>query len=201
VSFLARARRSLAFRARRRWTKPTPSWEERWRTGSTAADGWYFDEVEPVTLELLDGQTFVAGAAVDVGCGAGTTLAELDRRFPVAVGMDLAPSAVRQAGAAVPHASVLVGRVPNLPFASASAAFLHDRGCYHLHGYSRRRYLDEIARVLRPGGLAQLVENRAVFAELDELLPSNLIVEQRQELDDPNHERPVPMGAVLLRRI
>lgn len=104
-------------------------------------------------------------AALDVGCGAGLSLVRLAGHREVArvVGLEPSPGALRLARR---HRAfeLVQGSVLALPFAD---------GCFdvvtcfdvlqHLPDGGDRRAADEIARVLRPGGVAVVRSNSAGF--------------------------------------
>lgn len=98
--------------------------------------------------------------ALDIGCGAGGTLRQLARRAEVegVIGIDPSPRALRFAR----EGDVLVGSALALPIAADSVDVAT---CFdvlqHLPRGEDRRALSEIARVLRPGGVALLRTNGA----------------------------------------
>jgi SAM-dependent methyltransferase len=204
VNLLRRIRRSIAFRLERlrRRRRKKLAWEDRWKTGEARGAHWVLDDVLPETLVLLDGHPPGARVAVGLGCGAGTTLAALAERFPVALGLDLAPSATALARTTAPGSVVAVAKAPRLPLRDASVDFFHDRGCFHLLGPElQHQYLDELRRVLGVGGMAQLVERRQELVDLEARLPVGLVIESEVDLPQPpGPGGPPPMSASVLRR-
>lgn len=101
-----------------------------------------------------------AGWVLDLGCGAGLDSLLLSRRGYRVVSLDGAPSMLRRlagagGGAAHPVRAVL----PDLPVATGAAGWVLLNGVANLVA-ERRRFLAELARVLRPEGqllLADLV--------------------------------------------
>jgi malonyl-CoA O-methyltransferase len=84
--------------------------------------------------------------ALDVGTGTGAGVRVLRKRFPDAevVGVDLAPAMLAEARRLVPDVSFVQGDASALPF---------DGGSFDLVGHQNMiPFLDEVARVLRPGG-------------------------------------------------
>ena len=102
-------------------------------------------------------------AALDVGCGAGLTLARLAERPEIGsvVGVEPSPDALRLARGRGPY-PLARGSVLNLPFAPASFDVVT---CFdvvqHLPDGTDRPALGEIRRVLRPGGVVVVRSNAA----------------------------------------
>ncbi|MFO0842310.1 MAG: class I SAM-dependent methyltransferase [Gemmataceae bacterium] len=102
---------------------------------------------------------------LDVGCGTGTLLAEVKRRFPgvVGAGIDPDPAILRIAGRRLARrgyeVDLQVARAEALPFPDAafdvvvSTLVLH-----HLPTPAKHLALGEIFRTLRPGGRFLLVD-------------------------------------------
>lgn len=102
---------------------------------------------------------------LDVGCGTGTFLAEVKRRFSgvVAVGIDPDPAVLRIAKRRLARsgypADLEVARAEALPFpdaafdVAASTLVFH-----HLPTQAKHAALQEVYRVLRPGGRFLLVD-------------------------------------------
>jgi malonyl-CoA O-methyltransferase len=84
--------------------------------------------------------------ALDVGTGTGAGARTIRERFPTAevVGVDVSPAMVAEARRLVPDATFVEGDAAKLPFGDAS---------FDLAAHSNMiPFLDETARVLRPGG-------------------------------------------------
>ena len=101
-----------------------------------------------------------AGAQVlDVGCFDGVDVQRcLDYGAARVVGVDISDEAVGRAKARIrdPRAELLVGDAHALPFADGSFDLVIGRAI--LHHLQLHRAYREIARLLRPGGLATFVE-------------------------------------------
>jgi len=146
-------------------------WERQWRGRPDAEFTWSLAEAPPQLRDLVEAGGLGSGAAVDLGCGAGTATAYLAGHFSPAVGLDLAEAAVRQARAAAvePRPAFAVADAARLPLATGRLAFAFDRGCLqNLPGSRWAAYFAEVERVLAPGGVLQVLVSRAVpeFAPL-----------------------------------
>lgn len=104
---------------------------------------------------------------LDVGCGAGFHLPRLAARGARVVGVEphlplVARARQRLAGGAGGRgsATVLAGDAEHLPLADASVDVVHARWAYFF-GAGCEPGLAEVERVLRPGGIACLVDNDA----------------------------------------
>ncbi len=101
---------------------------------------------------------------LDVGCGSGFHLPRFATRGARVVGVEphlplvrLAADRLRENGSA---GQVLAGSAESLPLADASVDVVHARWAYFF-GPGCEPGLAELARVLRPGGVACLIDNDA----------------------------------------
>lgn len=100
---------------------------------------------------------------VDIGCGTGFHLPRLTARGARVVGVEpylplVDRARARLAGAGARTASVLAGDAEALPLADDSVDVVHARWAYFF-GAGCEPGLAEVERVLRPGGLAVVVDN------------------------------------------
>lgn len=101
------------------------------------------------------------GRLLDVACGPGILLADLADRFDSVTGIDLTPAMAERAreklGAAGIDATVDVGDARDLPYPTRSFDAVVTR--LFLHHLDRpAAVVKEIARVLRPGGIAVVTD-------------------------------------------
>ncbi|HET7762470.1 MAG TPA: class I SAM-dependent methyltransferase [Phycicoccus sp.] len=110
-------------------------------------------------LHPLAGSTLV-----DVGCGTGFHLPRFAARGARVIGVEphlpLARRAAARLGARAAGVSVVAGDAEALPLADGSADVVHARWAYFF-GPGCEPGLAELDRVLRPGGVACLVDNDA----------------------------------------
>lgn len=94
-------------------------------------------------LERIDGRV---GRALDVGTGTGAGARSIEKQFPNAevVGVDVAPAMLEEARRLAPEIEFVEGDAADLPFLD---------GEFDLVAHANMiPFLDETARVLRPGG-------------------------------------------------
>jgi ubiquinone/menaquinone biosynthesis C-methylase UbiE len=118
---------------------------------------WQFERLAPVWDQTLspDGDRLLdealarvpeASLALDVGTGTGRGAEAIVDRFPDArvTGVDVSPGMIEEARRRVPGASFELGDASNLPF---------DDGSFDLVTHTNMiPFLDQVTRVLRPGG-------------------------------------------------
>ena len=124
------------------------------------------------------------GSVLDLGCADGYVTAHLRHRASTIVGFDLDIRDVCAAKTRVSGAHFLAGSAEALPFASASfdAVLMLD---VLEHVGDDRRSIDEIVRVLRPGGhLILSTPHKGLFAFLD---PENFSLKGKDGRPLPRH--------------
>jgi ubiquinone/menaquinone biosynthesis C-methylase UbiE len=106
---------------------------------------------DPVTEAVVEIARLRSGDVLDVGCGPGTVVGQLARRFDVtAVGVDVSRPMIDVARREVPEASFHVAAAEDLPFAEATFDAVVMRMV--VHHLDRPRAFAEMRRVLRPSG-------------------------------------------------
>jgi SAM-dependent methyltransferase len=113
---------------------------------------------------------------VDLAAGTGKLTRDLAPRFDEVLAIEPLAAMRDQLARAVPGARALEGTAERMPLADASADAVLVAQAFHW--FDGRRALDEIARVLRPGGGLALLWNTtpwerregAWFSRLDDLL-------------------------------
>lgn len=96
----------------------------------------------------------VPGDALDLGCGGGQASIKLAARGYRTVGVDFAPTAIELARQNAPELTFVAGDCLALELPDASFDLAVDNHALHcIIGADRARFLGEVARVLRPGGL------------------------------------------------
>lgn len=129
---------------------------------------------------------------LDLACGGGRHLVELNRLGYSAVGLDLSIPMLRAAQGAAPDASLVRGDMRVLPFAERTfdvvTSFFTSFG-YFSDEYDDVRVLREVRRVLVPGGgyLLDFLNARQVRDNLepdDERLVDGISVKQERRITD-----------------
>jgi ubiquinone/menaquinone biosynthesis C-methylase UbiE len=151
-----------------------PHWailSEPGRQGSWDDEGFFATGRAEIDATLADvGDLLVArNAALDFGCGLGRLSQALAVHFAEVTGVDVARSMVEgaQARNAFPdRVSYVVNTAATLPFDDATFDFAYSNlVLQHVPPKAAERYISELVRVLRPGGVL-------VFQELSHRAPT-----------------------------
>lgn len=146
---------------RRVW-EAASSWPDdgaRWSGGWGSAEAQWATWIRPRLLAALDGRP--ARSVVELGCGHGRWTAFLLDEADEVLGIDVAERCVehcRRRFADRPEASFALGdglRLPMVDDASCDLAFSFD-SLVHADAVALQSYVEELARVLAPGGTALL---------------------------------------------
>ena len=142
--------------------------------GAIYGDGYaigtreFFDNVEahrydvyaPWMRKVMEFDRFGGRDLLEVGCGMGSDLLQFARGGARVTGLDYTPRSVeitrrRFEVYGVPG-RFTIGDAENLPFPPASFDVVYSNGVLH-HTPDTQRAVDEIFRVLRPGGTAKIM--------------------------------------------
>jgi ubiquinone/menaquinone biosynthesis C-methylase UbiE len=97
--------------------------------------------------------------AVDIGCGPGNSATHLREKVPSVVALDPAPAMLRRARRRDARLALVCADARHLPFHSGSVDAVTVHSVLYLLP-DRAAALREVARILRPGGRAVLLEPR-----------------------------------------
>jgi ubiquinone/menaquinone biosynthesis C-methylase UbiE len=126
----------------------------------------YFVPVHSKMLDLLvrEGPKDPASCVIDVGCGTGRLLRAASVRWPEAqlLGVDPAERMVAEATRLNPNAIFKLASAESLPFPDQTADIVLSSLSFH-HWANQGKGLQEIARVLRPGGFFCLADHSIIL--------------------------------------
>ena len=117
-------------------------------------DGWS-QGMRAVTLALLDNLTLPDGPVVEVGCGGGQLLSEVQQHYPLRLvtGTDLHPLALSYAqGALRPEGGLTQAALPHLPWRDNTVALLLALDVFDQQGVDLDAAMAEAYRLLRVDG-------------------------------------------------
>ena len=102
-----------------------------------------------------------ADAVLEFGCGCGRVARHMPTRTPARLhGCDIRPKLVAWCARNLPGDYRLTRLEPPLPYDTGAFALVYAVSVFtHMHAPHARRWLQELARVTRPGGLAILTFN------------------------------------------
>ena len=107
--------------------------------------------------EMMSFMPADARRVLDLGCGTGFFLAELERERPGAVGLDISHDMLRVSEEYVPGARVVTADAETLPFKDGSFDTIFCKGCLH-HTRDHVGFLSKCRRALSDGGVMILSE-------------------------------------------
>jgi len=125
----------------------------------------YFGPVHSKMLDLLvqEGLKDPPSCIIDVGCGTGRLLRAASGRWPKVqlFGVDPAEQMVVEATRLNPNVIFKIAPAESLPFLDQTADIVLSSLSFH-HWANQEKGLQEIARVLRPGGLFCLADHNII---------------------------------------
>lgn len=119
-------------------------------------DHYHFEKLHHL-LRLVEFDGYRGRSVLDVGCGAGVDLARFAKGGAIATGVDVAPSAIALAKANFEQQGLQgdfrVANGEQLPFPDSTFDLVYAHGVVQ-YTASPQRLVDEVRRVLKPGGTA-----------------------------------------------
>jgi ubiquinone/menaquinone biosynthesis C-methylase UbiE len=129
----------------------------------------YFGPVHSKMLDLLvqEGPKDPPRCIIDIGCGTGRLLRAASVRWPEAqlFGVDPAEQMISEANRLNPNATFRLAAAESLPFSDNIADIILSSLSFH-HWADQTKGLQEVARVLRPGGFFCLADHTIWLARL-----------------------------------
>ncbi len=99
---------------------------------------------------------------LDLCCGSGQTTQLLVQRSHHVTGLDASPLSIRRAKQNVPEAEYIEAFAENMPIANDSFDLVHTSAAMHeMEASQLRQILQEVYRVLKPGGVFTMVDFHA----------------------------------------
>jgi demethylmenaquinone methyltransferase/2-methoxy-6-polyprenyl-1,4-benzoquinol methylase len=96
---------------------------------------------------------------LDLCCGSGQTTQFLVGRSQQVTGLDASPRSIERARQNVPEANYVEGWAERMPFAAHTFDLVHTSVALHeMRPDQLRQILDDVHRVLKPGGLFALID-------------------------------------------
>jgi SAM-dependent methyltransferase len=135
-----------------------PPWDDSYRRGTPP---WDAGGPRAAVVRLCDAGAF-AGPVLDAGCGAGEDALEIAARGLEVVGVDVAPTAIRQAREKAAErgiaATFQVGDALHLDALGRTFRTVLDSGLFHTFGDAdRAAYVESLAAVTEPGSVLHLL--------------------------------------------
>ncbi len=127
----------------------------------------FFDEVErfrysihPFMEKAIRFHQYAGKSILEVGCGLGTDLVQFARAGAAVTGVDLTPNSIdlvkKRFALAGLQGRALVADAENLPFSAGEFDVVYSFGVLH-HTPDTQKAIDEVFRVLKPGGEAVIM--------------------------------------------
>src|SRR4029079_15843482 len=107
--------------------------------------------------EMMSHVPIGARRVLDLGCGTGFFLAELDAKHPGAVGLDISHDMLKVSGQYVPRARVVTGDAEKLPFQPRAFDAVFCKGSLH-HTRDHVGFLANCRQTLAPEGVLVMSE-------------------------------------------
>jgi ubiquinone/menaquinone biosynthesis C-methylase UbiE len=126
----------------------------------------WIQRTEPYAFEIVERHDWAGKKVLDVGCGQGTLLNYLPRFGATMFGLDMSPVSLRRAAVGATalgysnNVHLSVADAESLPFPNAYFDAVISFGVLH-HTPDTRAGVNELWRVLKPGGLALVMLYRA----------------------------------------
>ncbi|OCQ89686.1 SAM-dependent methyltransferase [Nostoc sp. MBR 210] len=135
---------------------------------------WLYDAISRVAAISVGGESRFRQLALqgltihsdtqvlDLCCGSGQSTQFLVKMSQNVTGLDASPKSLQRARQNVPEASYIEAFAENMPFAENSFDVVHTSAALHeMHAAQLRQILQEVYRVLKPGGVFTLVDFHA----------------------------------------
>jgi ubiquinone/menaquinone biosynthesis C-methylase UbiE len=130
-------------------------WDSEYESGNYLNRWDYSEPSQELAACIAAGMIRNGGKCLDLGCGSGTETIFISACGYRATGIDISSKALEIARAKAVGLNLKINWVHGdflySGLDSSSFDFISDRGCFH-HITERKKYADEVYRLLKPGG-------------------------------------------------
>ncbi|MCU0568145.1 MAG: class I SAM-dependent methyltransferase [Oculatellaceae cyanobacterium Prado106] len=132
---------------------------------------WLYDSISRLAALSVGGEGRMRSLALenlestptlqvlDLCCGSGQNTRYLLQKFPQVTGLDASPRSIQRAQQNVPAATFVEGWAEAMPFADAQFDLVHTSLALHeMKADQLRQILQEVHRVLKPGGIFACID-------------------------------------------
>jgi SAM-dependent methyltransferase len=115
---------------------------------------WYNEDLDNDLKEHLSTLNITKGRLLDLGTGPATQAIELSKLGLQVTATDISENAIARAKRMSKGIEFIVDDILDSKLKEDSFDYIFDRGCFHvLEPSSRQRYVSQVSRILREGGL------------------------------------------------
>ena len=132
-----------------------PHWDSLYTNEATIGSlPWYNKDLDDDLREYLSTMNITQGRFLDLGTGPATQAIELSKLGFQVTATDISENAISRAKRISNSIEFIVDDILESKLKEDSFDYIFDRGCFHvLEPSSRQRYVNQISRLLREGGL------------------------------------------------
>jgi SAM-dependent methyltransferase len=132
-----------------------PHWNDLYTNeASVGSLPWYNKDLDNDLKEHLRTMNITKGRLLDLGTGPATQAIELSKLGFQVAATDISENAITRAKRMSKGIEFIVDDILESKLKDDSFDYIFDRGCFHvLEPSSRQRYVNQISRILRDGGL------------------------------------------------
>ena len=132
-----------------------PHWNDLYANETSVGSlPWYNKDLDNDLKEHLRTMTMAKGRLLDLGTGPATQAIELSKLGFQVTATDISENAITRAKSMSKDIEFIVDDILESKLKDDSFDYIFDRGCFHvLEPSSRQRYVNQISRILRDGGL------------------------------------------------
>ena len=132
-----------------------PHWNDLYANeASIGSLPWYNKDLDNDLKEYLGTMNMTKGRLLDLGTGPATQAIELSKLGFQVTATDISENAITRAKRMSKGIEFIVDDILESKLKEDSFDYIFDRGCFHvLEPLSRQRYVNQVSRILRDGGL------------------------------------------------